>query len=136
MQSKSDQESIPNVENITDETKSEEGEAKNSLLSADFLKSIENDARHCSENLISMMSNLQTSLHAISELTIEHMELYQNAINVQSGTIQKSMIDCSNLMSKCRDLAESLKPVDSMAVQVKEIKKNLELLESQLTKIK
>eukprot|EP01117_Protostelium_nocturnum_P009921 TRINITY_DN3535_c0_g1_i2.p1 TRINITY_DN3535_c0_g1~~TRINITY_DN3535_c0_g1_i2.p1 ORF type:complete len:117 (-),score=15.88 TRINITY_DN3535_c0_g1_i2:268-570(-) len=65
MQSKSDQESIPNVENITDETKSEEGEAKNSLLSADFLKSIENDARHCSENLISMMSNLQTSLHAV-----------------------------------------------------------------------
>lgn len=53
-----------------------------------------------------------------SGLTIQHMELYKRSLSVESETIQKSMVDVSNLMSRCHQLNESLRPMDDMANQM------------------
>ncbi|PRP84859.1 hypothetical protein PROFUN_07513 [Planoprotostelium fungivorum] len=121
-------------------TNSEEADTQEehtpSLFQQDFLDQLEKDAKGCSDNLMNLMANLQFSLSEISGLTIQHMELYKRSLGVESETIQKSMVDVSNLMARCHQLNETLKPVENMATQIKEMKKQLDLFENQLSRVK
>ncbi|CAG5117904.1 unnamed protein product [Candidula unifasciata] len=94
---------------------------------------LENHARRVADSLDLMMGNIRNSLHKMSAITIGCQDAYKRSVDITCDSVDASIKSMYALMAKCEELNSSMKPVDHLTVQIKEIKRILDLFEAQMT---
>jgi len=82
------------------------------------LDSLERSAQACAKNLVHMMSTLRASVNMITGLSVEHMKAYSSSMDNLSEVVNTSVVDMNQLITKCQELNEDLKPVESLSQQM------------------
>jgi len=107
-----------------------------SNISPELLGSLETNARNCAKNVTTLMHSLQNSLQVITELSVQHMNVYRKSLNNLNEAVGTSIIDLNELITKAQELNEDLRSVDELAVQIRDIKRTLETFENGINRIK
>jgi len=107
-----------------------------SLLNESFLLSLEKSAKDCALNLMTMLEQLRTSLHSITDVSLQNMALYKQATENVSDSVVKNVNDMAELIKKIEELNQDLKAVEPLATDIKEVRKALDLFELQFSRLK
>ncbi|XP_074644744.1 uncharacterized protein LOC141901424 [Tubulanus polymorphus] len=100
------------------------------------LKDIETHAKRVADNLDLMMGNLKATLHKMSAITISCGDAYSNGVDNTCESVDTCIKSMYALMAKCEEMSKVMQPVYKVAEQIKEIKRLLDLFESQMAKDK
>eukprot|EP01100_Stratorugosa_tubuloviscum_P007361 TRINITY_DN306_c1_g2_i3.p1 TRINITY_DN306_c1_g2~~TRINITY_DN306_c1_g2_i3.p1 ORF type:complete len:128 (-),score=55.04 TRINITY_DN306_c1_g2_i3:36-419(-) len=100
-----------------------------------LLQNLENDTLKTSENLTNLLTNAQTSLTNASKIAVNSMQVYRDATENSCKEVENSITIVQEFVTKCQLLNDELKAVDSLAFEVKKIRKTLTLLENATNKI-
>ena len=92
----------------------------------EVLRDLESKASNIAGNLDHMLSTLANSLKAMSHVSMECLGVYGDCVDHVSLTVDENIKSMYTLIARCEELNASLKPVQSMAEEVKEIKKTLD----------
>ncbi|XP_055882194.1 uncharacterized protein LOC106075863 [Biomphalaria glabrata] len=94
---------------------------------------LESHARKVADNLDLMMGNIRNNLHKMSAITIGCQDAYKRSVDITCDSVDASIKSMYALMAKCEELSAAMGPVEQLAGQIKEIKRILDLFESQLS---
>ncbi|GFR85548.1 BLOC-1-related complex subunit 6 [Elysia marginata] len=94
---------------------------------------LELHATRVADSLDLMMGNIRNNLHKMSAITIGCQEAYKRSVDITCDSVDASIKTMYALMAKCEELSASMGPVRQLALQIKDIKRVLDLFESQLT---
>uniref|UniRef100_A0A0B6ZD17 BLOC-1-related complex subunit 6 C-terminal helix domain-containing protein n=1 Tax=Arion vulgaris TaxID=1028688 RepID=A0A0B6ZD17_9EUPU len=94
---------------------------------------LENHALRVADSLDLMMGNIRNNLHKMSAITIGCQDAYKRSVDITCDSVDASIKSMYTLMAKCEELSMSMKPVDQLAIQIREIKRILDLFEAQMT---
>ena len=96
----------------------------------EVLRDLELKASIIAGNLDHMLSMLTNSLKAMSHVSVECLGVYSDCVDHVSVSVDENIKSMYTLIARCEELNASLKPVQSMAEEVKEIKKSLDIFEA------
>ena len=96
----------------------------------DVLSDLEVRANDIAGNLDHMLATLANSLKAMSQVSSECLGAYSSCVDHVSETVDVNIKAMYTLIARCEELNASLKPVQNLAEQVKEIKKTLDAFEA------
>ena len=96
----------------------------------EVLGDLELRANDIAGNLDHMLITLANSLKAMSHVSSECLGVYSSCVDHVSETVDVNIKSMYTLIARCEELNASLKPVQNMAEQVKEIKKTLDIFEA------
>jgi len=117
------------------QTESLESQAMHQLVTEEFLQNIEKNAQTCAKSVEYLTQTLKSSLNTITNLSVQYMETYQLSINNVCDAANTSVIDTTNLISKLQELNQDLKQIEPLHIEIKSIKKNLDLFELYIAKL-
>ncbi|KAK7815587.1 hypothetical protein CFP56_001432 [Quercus suber] len=110
----------PDQSTASDPTEDDRTESKPSLSQTDILRALEVVERDSS---------------AIAESYVDHMQCFSDA----AGRLQESVLDASTkgnrYINSCLRLNEEMKGVDSLATQLKLLRRNVDALDSAVNKL-
>lgn len=89
-----------------------------SLLNPDLLDTLEKNAMLCARNLDNMLSTLQNNMKDVTSLSVQYVESYKISVNNVGDEINKSVIAMNNLITKCQELNEDMRPVEQLFSQM------------------
>ncbi|KMZ74433.1 hypothetical protein ZOSMA_129G00260 [Zostera marina] len=93
------------------------------------LEVVERDSVAIAENFASLFSSLRSSLSEASSSSVEHMQCFNDVV----GRLQESVLDASTkgnrYINSCLRLNEELKGMESLAMQIKFLRKNVDALD-------
>eukprot|EP01102_Stenamoeba_stenopodia_P016485 TRINITY_DN5766_c0_g1_i1.p1 TRINITY_DN5766_c0_g1~~TRINITY_DN5766_c0_g1_i1.p1 ORF type:complete len:342 (+),score=84.18 TRINITY_DN5766_c0_g1_i1:51-1076(+) len=101
-----------------------------SPLSVEMLNTLERQATACSANLAYMTGSLRSSLHAVTALSLQSMNVYKTSVINTTDTVAQSVYEMHNFITKCQALNEDLKSIEGLSAEIKDIKKALDNLEA------
>ncbi|XP_063440251.1 dentin sialophosphoprotein-like [Mytilus trossulus] len=93
---------------------------------------LEMHALKVADNLDLLMGNLKTNLHKMSAITVGCLSAYKTSVDTTCDSVDGSIKSMYALMAKCEELSNSMKPVNKLAEQIKEIKRLLDRFEMQI----
>lgn len=96
----------------------------------EVLRDLEVKAGDIARNLDHMLTALAHTLKAMSQVSMECLGVYNSCVDHVSETVDENIKSMYTLIARCEELNASLKPVQNMAEQVKEIKKTLDAFEA------
>ncbi|KAL9959804.1 hypothetical protein ACROYT_G033160 [Oculina patagonica] len=96
----------------------------------EVLADLELRANDIAGNLDHMLATLANSLKAMSQVSTECLGAYGSCVDHVSETVDANIKSMYTLIARCEELNASLKPVQNLAEQVKEIKKTLDIFEA------
>ena len=96
----------------------------------EVLRDLELRANDIAGNLDHMLITLANSLKAMSHVSSECLGVYSSCVDHVGETVDVNIKSMYTLIARCEELNASLKPVQNMAEQVKEIKKTLDIFEA------
>lgn len=96
----------------------------------EVLRDLELKAGDIARNLDHMLTALAHTLKAMSQVSMECLGVYNSCVDRVSETVDENIKSMYTLIARCEELNASLKPVQNMAEQVKEIKKTLDAFEA------
>ncbi|KAI3864247.1 hypothetical protein MKX03_019140 [Papaver bracteatum] len=126
------------LSNAQDEEESTSEESKplfdqNEILKA--LEIVEKDSMAIAETYASLFSSLRLILSEVTSSSVDHMRCFSDA----AGRVQESALDAATkgnrYINSCLRLNEELKSIDSLAIQLKILRKNVDTLDSAVTKL-
>ncbi|XP_078596667.1 uncharacterized protein LOC144873288 isoform X1 [Branchiostoma floridae x Branchiostoma japonicum] len=91
---------------------------------------LEKQAKQVSESLEIMMGNLRGTLHSMSAITVGCMQTHRDMVESLGDTTDLCVKAMYTLIARCEELNNSMKPVQEIAQQIKDIKKQLEAFEA------
>lgn len=94
------------------------------------LRELELRANDIAGNLDRLLTSLGNSLKAMSHVSTECLSAYSACVDHMSETVDVNIKAMYTLIARCEELNASLKPVQNMAEQIKDIKKTLEIFEA------
>lgn len=94
------------------------------------LAELEAEARAVAASVDSLLENLSGSMHSISAMTVDCMRLYEKGMCKTCDVADSNIKAMYQLMAKYEELSNSMKPLYSLANEVKGIKKLLDIFES------
>ncbi|XP_076367631.1 BLOC-1 related complex subunit 6 isoform X1 [Tachypleus tridentatus] len=100
------------------------------LLDPGALADLEIQAQKVASCLDNMLENLSGTLHSISSLTVDCMENYEKAVCKTCDAVDSNTKAMYQLMAKCEELSNSMKPVYKMSEEIKEIKRVIDCFEN------
>jgi hypothetical protein len=59
-----------------------------------------------------------TEISQVTGISVQYMEAYKQAIDNVGDAVSTSVIDMNTLITKCQELNEDLKPVETLANQM------------------
>jgi hypothetical protein len=71
-------------------------------------------SRKLAQSFVHLTGSLQSSLHAKSEMTKQHMELYHKSVNELCETVKDSVDTMDQFVLHCEDINEQLKQARTM----------------------
>ena len=81
-------------------------------------------------NLDHMLATLANSLKGMSQVSAECLGAYGSCVDHVSETVDENIKSMYTLIARCEELNASLKPLQKLAEQVKEIKRTLDVFEA------
>ena len=96
----------------------------------EVLKDLELRAYGISRNLDHMLATLANSLKAMSQVSSECLGAYGSCVDHVSETVDENIKSMYTLIARCEELNASLRPLQNLAEQVKEIKRTLDIFEA------
>ncbi|XP_010691692.1 uncharacterized protein LOC104904953 isoform X1 [Beta vulgaris subsp. vulgaris] len=113
-------------------------EALNSFNQEDLLKAlevVERDSLAIAESYTSLFASLRLALSEVTGTSIDHIECFSNA----SGKLQESAIDAATrgnrFIHSCIRLNEEMKGIDGLAAHLKILKRNVDALDSAVSRL-
>ncbi|XP_054167256.1 BLOC-1-related complex subunit 6-like [Oppia nitens] len=94
-----------------------------------LLNDLEKQSKHLSNNISSMLRHIYESTHNITSLTVECISTYETSLNKTCDVIDANIKSMYQLMAKCEELNQSMKPITKLTEELKEVKRLLELFE-------
>lgn len=95
-----------------------------------LLAELESQARSVASSIDSLVEHLSATLHAVSALSADCVETYRDAVCKTCDRIDANIKSMYQLMAKCEELSNAIKPMHKLAAHVKNIKHLLDLLEA------
>ncbi|MCL7022446.1 hypothetical protein MKW94_006871 [Papaver nudicaule] len=99
------------------------------------LEIVEKDSLAIAETYVSLFSSLRLILSEVTSSSVDHMRCFSDA----AGRVQESALDAATkgnrYINSCLRLNEELKSIDSLALQLKILRKNVDTLDSAVTKL-
>ncbi|KAK2702006.1 hypothetical protein QYM36_019392 [Artemia franciscana] len=96
----------------------------------EFLNKIEGDARRVASAVDSLMEQLGTTLHQISAVTSESLDVYKDSVCKACDLMDSNIKNMYQLIAKCEEANQAMVPIYKYVESVKETKKLVDLLES------
>lgn len=96
----------------------------------EVLHDLELRASDIAGNLDHMLATLANSLKAMSQVSTECLGAYSSCVDHVSETVDVNIKSMYTLIARCEELNASLKPLQNLAEQVKEIKRTLDIFEA------
>lgn len=96
----------------------------------EVLRDLELRAYGIAGNLDHMLATLANSLKAMSQVSTECLGAYGSCVDHVSQTVDENIKSMYTLIARCEELNASLKPLQNLAEQVKEIKRTLDIFEA------
>ncbi|CAG0901419.1 unnamed protein product [Darwinula stevensoni] len=93
---------------------------------------IERHAKALATSADDLIENLSGTLHSISSLTVDSVEAYKSSVRITCDGVDANIRSMYQLMAKCEELSKSMPPVYRLALQVKEVRRLLELFETEV----
>ncbi|CAG2162330.1 unnamed protein product [Oppiella nova] len=94
-----------------------------------LLNDLEKQSKLLSNNINSMLRHISESTHNITSLTVECISTYETCLNNTCDVIDSNIKSMYQLMAKCEELNQSMKPIAKLSEELKEVKRLLELFE-------
>jgi hypothetical protein len=101
-----------------------------------FLALLENYAKQYSQSLVTLLHNLQNSLHETTALSLQYMKVYKTAVDNVNEAVNQSIVVMHQFILKAQQLNDDLKKVQTLAQQIKEVKKTLPSFEKLVDSLK
>lgn len=98
-------------------------------LDVKLLQQMEQQTRLMNASLGDMMCHISSSTHALSKLTVECTNSYENCLNKTCEAVDGNIRSMYYLMSKVEELNRAMKPIDQITTDVQEVKRLLDLFE-------
>lgn len=95
-----------------------------------LLAHLENDAKKIADGMSHMLGGLEANLHAMTAVSLKHVEAYQLAVDNIGASVDDSIDAMSSLLVKCDEINDAMRPVEQLMVQIKSVKRALDQLES------
>lgn len=102
------------------------------LVDAGAVADLEVHAKKVATCVDTMLENLSGTLQSISSLTVDYMETYESSVCKTCDAVDQNIKAMYQLMAKCEELSNSMRPLYRIAEDIKEIKKFLAHLENAL----
>lgn len=96
------------------------------------INDLEMHALKVADSLDLLMGNLKSNLHKMSAITVGCLSAYKTSVDTTCDSVDSSIKSMYALMAKCEELNNSMTPVNKLAEQIKEIKRLLDIFESQI----
>ena len=96
----------------------------------EVLNDLELRAYGIAGNLDHMLATLANSLKAMSQVSTECLGAYGSCVDHVSEAVDENIKSMYTLIARCEELNASLKPLQNLAEQVKEIKRTLDIFEA------
>ncbi|XP_026407348.1 uncharacterized protein LOC113302620 [Papaver somniferum] len=129
-------ETLSNSQQQEEENTSEESKPlfdQNEIFKA--LEIVEKDSMAIAETYVSLFSSLRLILSEVTSSSVDHMRCFSDA----AGRVQESAHDAATkgnrYINSCLRLNEEMKSIDSLALQLKILRKNVDTLDSAVTKL-
>ncbi|XP_023923859.2 uncharacterized protein LOC112035268 [Quercus suber] len=128
----------PDQSTASDPTEDDRTESKPSLSQTDILRAlevVERDSSAIAESYGSLFASLRLALSEVTSSSVDHMQCFSDA----AGRLQESVLDASTkgnrYINSCLRLNEEMKGVDSLATQLKLLRRNVDALDSAVNKL-
>lgn len=96
------------------------------------LVDLEEHAKRVADSLDLMMGSLRTNLHRMSAITVGCQTTYKDAVDKTCDSADASIKSMYALMAKCEELYKNTQPITELHEQIKEIKRLLDMFETQV----
>ncbi|CAG9534613.1 unnamed protein product [Cercopithifilaria johnstoni] len=117
----------------SDESRSSLQSISNSLVpDPEVLTSLESYAKTISTNIDVVLRDLRGSLNGMSELTVQSMECFADAISATCNSVDATIKNTYALLAKVEEVNEAMVGIRKLSQQVKDIKRVVDLFETQL----
>lgn len=94
------------------------------------LNDLESRAKDVASNLDHLLGTLAASLKSMSVISVQSVDTYNTSIQNVEDTVDVSIKNMYTLIAKCEELNSHMGPVYTMAAQIKDIKRTLDVFES------
>ncbi|CAA6662647.1 unnamed protein product [Spirodela intermedia] len=99
------------------------------------LEIVERDSAAIAESFVSLFSTLRAALSEVSSTSVEHMSCFNDVV----GRLQESVLDAAakgnRYMNSCLRLNEEMKGMESLAMQLKILRRNVDVLDSAVNRL-
>ncbi|VDK86249.1 unnamed protein product [Litomosoides sigmodontis] len=117
----------------SDESQTSFQSNSNSLVpDPEILASLEGYAKDISTNIDIVLRNLRGSLNEMSDLTVQATECFADAIAESCNSVDATIKNTYALLAKVEEVNEAMAGIRKLAQQVKDIKRVVDLFETQL----
>lgn len=99
-------------------------------LDSTVLNNLEAEARRVATAVDALTENLAGYLHSVSALTVDCLEAHRDAVCSTCDAVDSNIKAMYQLMAKSEELSKSMAPIQSLADQIKEIKRLLDLYDN------
>ncbi|GAB6032033.1 hypothetical protein CHUAL_010403 [Chamberlinius hualienensis] len=99
------------------------------LVDPNILQDIENKARAVASSVDTILENLTGTLHSMSSLTVDCVDVYEEVVNKTCDSIDGNIKGMYQLMAKFEELGNLMRPLYKLSGHIKEIKRMLDLFE-------
>uniref|UniRef100_A0A336NAU5 CSON006459 protein n=1 Tax=Culicoides sonorensis TaxID=179676 RepID=A0A336NAU5_CULSO len=101
-------------------------------VDSNVLNDIEIEASYLAASVDNLTENLQSLLHSISSITADNVDCYKNAVNKLTDCMDANIKHMYTIMAKTEEISNAMKPVEELATKVRDLKKLVDLFESNL----
>ncbi|XP_050085934.1 BLOC-1-related complex subunit 6 [Anopheles aquasalis] len=103
-----------------------------SSIDPNVLNEIEREAQALAASVDNLTENLCSVLHSISSITADNVEIYKNAVTKLTDCMDANIKCMYTIMAKAEEISKTIKPAEALAVRIREIKRLVDMLESNL----
>lgn len=94
------------------------------------LHDLEYEAQKIAQSVDNLIENLSSILHSNSSLTAENMEVYKDAVGKTCDAMDNNIKSMYTILAKGEEVSQAMIPVQAQAARIAEIKRLLQLFES------
>uniref|UniRef100_A0A182LRB0 BLOC-1-related complex subunit 6 C-terminal helix domain-containing protein n=1 Tax=Anopheles culicifacies TaxID=139723 RepID=A0A182LRB0_9DIPT len=103
-----------------------------SSIDPNVLNEIEREAQALAASVDNLSESLCSVLHSISSITADNVEIYKNSVTKLTDCMDGNIKCMYTIMAKAEEISKTIKPAEALAVRIREIKRLVDMLESNL----
>jgi len=92
--------------------------ASTHIFNKETIDSIEANARQCAQNLAQLTDTLRVSLHSMSAISVQNLEVYRTSADNLRDSVLLGVTSMNSLIVKTKQIQDDLKPIEVIANQM------------------